>query len=221
MQNDISMILTEVKLDSVSAVLSLERNTLSKLFANSYHQELLSMLNHITEHIDGMALTLLKTNARFEELEISMKVQTVSEESARRFAGESVKSVHSVFGSPNIHETHIGDFYKKISDEKDAARKNFYNRIMDYNRVVRKLRRVRHNNVLVSWWLDKLGVPGWESLPKEIDVLSAYSSNDKINEKCIVTCAACRQKLRVPIRPMSGKATCPKCGSSFVIGKDG
>lgn len=40
------------------------------------------------------------------------------------------------------------------------------------------------------------------------------------NEKRIIPCDSCGQKLRVPKRPTSLKVHCPKCGSSFVIGND-
>lgn len=42
----------------------------------------------------------------------------------------------------------------------------------------------------------------------------------KGNEKRIITCESCAQKLRVPKRPISLKVSCPKCGSSFVIGNE-
>jgi predicted RNA-binding Zn-ribbon protein involved in translation (DUF1610 family) len=45
-------------------------------------------------------------------------------------------------------------------------------------------------------------------------------STQKGNEKRIIPCDSCGQKLRVPKRPISLKVNCPKCGSSFVIGND-
>jgi len=42
----------------------------------------------------------------------------------------------------------------------------------------------------------------------------------KANEKRIIPCDSCGQKLRVPKRPISLKVNCPKCGSSFIIGND-
>jgi predicted RNA-binding Zn-ribbon protein involved in translation (DUF1610 family) len=40
------------------------------------------------------------------------------------------------------------------------------------------------------------------------------------NENIIVPCDSCGQKLRIPKRPISTKVTCPKCGSSSIIGND-
>jgi predicted RNA-binding Zn-ribbon protein involved in translation (DUF1610 family) len=40
------------------------------------------------------------------------------------------------------------------------------------------------------------------------------------NEKRIIPCDSCGQKLRVPKRTISLKVNCPKCGSSFIIGND-
>ena len=42
----------------------------------------------------------------------------------------------------------------------------------------------------------------------------------KGNEKRIITCDSCGQKLWVPKRPISRKVNCPKCGSSFITGND-
>jgi predicted RNA-binding Zn-ribbon protein involved in translation (DUF1610 family) len=42
----------------------------------------------------------------------------------------------------------------------------------------------------------------------------------KANEKRIIPCDSCGQKLRVPNRRISLKVNCPKCGSSFIIGND-
>jgi predicted RNA-binding Zn-ribbon protein involved in translation (DUF1610 family) len=42
----------------------------------------------------------------------------------------------------------------------------------------------------------------------------------KGNEKRIIPCESCGQKLRVPKRPISLKVKCPKCGSSFITGND-
>lgn len=47
------------------------------------------------------------------------------------------------------------------------------------------------------------------------------SENNKIDDKLIILCDSCHQKLRVPKRTMSVKVTCPRCGFCFVIGKDG
>jgi predicted RNA-binding Zn-ribbon protein involved in translation (DUF1610 family) len=40
------------------------------------------------------------------------------------------------------------------------------------------------------------------------------------DERRIIPCDSCGQKLRVPKRPISLKVNCPKCGSSFIIGND-
>lgn len=42
----------------------------------------------------------------------------------------------------------------------------------------------------------------------------------KGNEKRIISCDSCGQKLRVTKKPISLKVNCPKCGSSFIIGND-
>ena len=40
------------------------------------------------------------------------------------------------------------------------------------------------------------------------------------NEKRIISCDSCGQKLRIPKRPISLKVNCPTCGSSFISGND-
>jgi len=49
---------------------------------------------------------------------------------------------------------------------------------------------------------------------------SRVEPNHRDNEKRIIPCNSCGQKLRIPNRPMSIKVKCPKCGSSFLIGDD-
>ena len=55
----------------------------------------------------------------------------------------------------------------------------------------------------------------------DIDIfVQTISRSSTRDEKRIVTCVSCGQKLRIPNRKMSLKVNCPKCGSSFVIGND-
>lgn len=49
---------------------------------------------------------------------------------------------------------------------------------------------------------------------------SSIAPNQEANEKRIILCNSCGQKLRIPNSPMSLKVKCPKCGTSFVIGND-
>lgn len=49
---------------------------------------------------------------------------------------------------------------------------------------------------------------------------SKTMATQKDNEKKIITCELCGQKLRIPKRPISLKVNCSKCGSSFVIEND-
>jgi predicted RNA-binding Zn-ribbon protein involved in translation (DUF1610 family) len=62
-------------------------------------------------------------------------------------------------------------------------------------------------------------------LPRAI-FAALYSSKSRIepnqgaDEKRIIPCDSCGQKLRVPKMPVSLKVNCPKCGYSFMIGND-
>lgn len=49
---------------------------------------------------------------------------------------------------------------------------------------------------------------------------SRVEPNHMDNEKRIIPCNSCGQKLRIPNRPMSLKVKCPECGYSFLIGDD-
>jgi len=49
---------------------------------------------------------------------------------------------------------------------------------------------------------------------------SRMKPNHKDDDKRMISCDLCGQKLRIPNRPVSLKVNCPKCGSSFVIGND-
>jgi len=60
-------------------------------------------------------------------------------------------------------------------------------------------------------------------LPRLIKaLLSSQSKTEqrKFNEKTIIPCNTCGQKLRVPNKSMSLKVKCPKCGSSFIVERE-
>ena len=49
---------------------------------------------------------------------------------------------------------------------------------------------------------------------------SKTMATQKDNEKRIIPCDSCGQKLRVPKKTISLKVNCPKCGASFITGND-
>ena len=158
------------KVAGESALEILERNTVARLIATDSYKEMISRLREIKGDADKLALIIAAAGARFKELDTSIRAHIDSENAARKSAAESVKSAEFIAAAPNVHEAKAGEFHKMVSDEKEAIRKEVISGILGYNKRIRELRSWRHDDAIKSFVLSKIGVPGGDDLPPEIDL---------------------------------------------------